>query len=273
MLTAEQLRLREPFDVTGSFVPPLIAGETAAINRQWRVRNGLDVPEMVATWAMKLGSCVEPLALDHHQDKTGQAITRRGEVVAHPDLPKVGCTLDGWRASDNWIVQVKVCGSWQSIPHILDYYTCQAMIEAECVKANGASILLVHGGGEPIEHAIYVDDHYRAAVWARIEDFITCVENLVEPFPPHIPTTPIIPPEKWRSINLDRDAERHNWAGEMMPLLKTWDETNDAAKANAVCKERIKTLLPDDVGHVSYAGTVISRSRNGAVSIRRAKGE
>jgi hypothetical protein len=270
MLTAEQLRLREPFDVTGSFLPPLCDGDGPRINRQYRERNGLPVAPLVETWPMKYGAFLEPLVLDHHELVTGHTITRRGEVVAHPRRRNVGVTLDGWREYDNWVLQVKCCGAWQSIPHIINYYTCQAMLEAECVEAAGASLLIVHGGAEPLEIPIHVDDAYCAAVWSRIDEFIECVESLIEPYPLYL--KPIIPPEKWRRINLDSE-DLPNWGGEMRPLLVEWDETTDAAKANAAVKEKVKLLLPDDVGRVTCAGVIIARSRAGSVSIKRARAE
>jgi len=269
MLTDEQLRLREPFDVTGSFMPPLCEGNGARINRQWRERTGLPVEPMVETWPMKFGSFNEPLVLDYHEEKTGHAITRRGEVVAHPQRPNVGVTLDGFREHDNWIIQVKCCGSWQSIPHILDYYCCQAWLEAECTGAAGASLLVMHGGGEPVEYPIHVDANYREAVWARIDEFLDCIATLTEPYAITIP--PIIPPEKWRRIDLDDEENAPNWGDQMRELITQWDETSDAARINSAAKDQIKRLLPDDVGRVVYGAKIIARARNGAVSIKRAK--
>ena len=268
MLTDEQLRLREPFDVTGSFMPPLCEGNGARINRQWRERTGLPVEPMVETWPMKFGSFNEPLVLDYHEEKTGHAITRRGEVVAHPQRPNVGVTLDGFREHDNWIIQVKCCGSWQSIPHIINYYSCQAFLEAECTGAAGASLLIMHGGGEPAEYEIHTDDTYRAAIYARIDEFLDCVANLIEPYPAVI--SPIIPPEKWRRVNLNSD-DIPNWGTEMQALLHAWDGTIEAAKENVTITKAIKEILPDDVGRVVYGAKIIARARNGAVSIKRAK--
>jgi hypothetical protein len=271
MLTAEQLRLREPFDVTGSFMPPLCEGNGASINRQYRERVGLPVEPFVETWPMKYGSFLEPFVLDYHEQVTGHAITRRGEVVTHPSRPNVGVTLDGFREADNWIIQVKCCGGWQSLPHIINYYTCQAFLEAECTGAAGASLLIVHGGGEPTEYPIHVDDDYRTAVYARIDEFLDCVASLVEPYPTVI--SPIIPPEKWRRIDLDDADDLPNWSAEMQALLHAWDQTVDAAKDNEAVKKSIKELLPGDVGRVTSAGVIIARARNNAVSIKRASTE
>jgi hypothetical protein len=273
MLTDEQLRLREPFDVTGSFMPPLCEGNGARINRQFRERTGLSVEPIKENWPMKFGSFLEPFVLDYHEEATGQKITRRGEVVAHPQRPNVGVTLDGYREADNWIIQVKCCGDWQSLAHIVNYYTCQAFLEAECTGAAGASLLIVHGGGEPTEYPIHVDDAYRAAVWARVDAFLDCVANLVEPYPTVI--NPIVPPEKWRRISLDVDDPDNmpNWGVEMQALLHAWDQTIDPAKENIAIVKSIKELLPEDVGRVVYGAKIIARSRNGAVTIKRASAE
>src|SRR4029077_4001005 len=254
MLNAEQLRLREPFDVTGSFLPPLCEGNGARINRQFRERTGLPVEPIEESWAMKYGSFLEPFVLDYHQRITGHVITRRGEVIAHPKRSNVGVTLDGFREADNWVLQVKCCGSWQSLPHIISYYTCQVLLECECTEAAGGSLLIVHRGGEPAEYPIHVDDAYRAAVWQRIDEFLDCVASLTEPYPTIVKT--ITPPEKWRRIDLDADDDAPNWGVQMREMLAEWDETFDAAKSNAAVKDQIKKLLPDDVGRVTSAGVI-----------------
>ena len=271
MLTDEQLRLRAPFDVTGSFMPPLCEGDGPRINRQYRERVGLPVEPFKETWHTKYGSYLEPFVLDYHEAATGQKITRRGEVVAHPKRPNVGVTLDGWREADNWIIQVKCCGGWQSLPHIINYYTCQAWLEAECTGAAGASLLIVHGGGEPAEYPIHVDANYRDAVYARIDEFLDCVASLIEPYPTVI--SPIVPPEKWRRIDLDDADDLPNWGHEMQALIEAWSQTIEPAKENVAITKKIKEILPDDVGRVVYGAKIIARARNGAVSIKRVNTE
>jgi len=80
----------------------------------------------------------------------------------------------------------------------------------------------------------------------------------------------IVPPEKWRTINLDNeaDAHAHNWAGDMMAALADWLANERQAKIFAESKETVKALLPADVGTVHAIGVTVARDRRNAVSIR-----
>lgn len=271
MLTIEQTRLRDG-KITASFLPALCAGEPEAIYDKWLELIGdpswvpQDFPD---NWPVNFGSYLESFALDWHQRRTGHALTRRGEVVDHPGWPGIACTLDAFREHDRTALDCKCCSGFRAVENIIAYYTPQMVGQRACTGADHVALLLVHGGAEPVEIAIEIDRDYETAVWARVREFQHCVDSLTPPV--KLDIKQIVPPEKWRTVDLDADSAQHNWSGEMMPLLKTWDETADAAKVNAQAKDRIKELLPDDVGRVSYAGTLIARSRTNAVSIKRAK--
>jgi hypothetical protein len=270
-LTAEQQRLREG-KITASFLPQLMAGDAPAIYSKWLELIGDPswVPEDTTdNWPMNFGSFVETFALDWHQRRTGRPLVRRGEVVDHPTWLGIACTLDAFRQDDRCAIDVKCCGAFQSINDILAYYTPQMICQRACTEADRVALLLVHGGAEPMEIPVDIDRDYEAMVWQRVHEFRLCVENLTPPVKLNIQR--IVPPEQWRTVDLDTDSENYNWSAEMIPLLATWSETAAAAAVNAKAKETIKTLLPDDVGHVTSAGVIIARARNGAVTIRRAK--
>jgi hypothetical protein len=270
-LTAEQLRLREG-KITASFLPQLMAGDAPAIYAKWLELIGdpaWEPEDNTNNWPMHFGSFVESFALDWHQRRTGRALVRRGEVVDHPSWPGIACTLDAFRADDRCAIDVKCCGAFQAINDICNYYSPQLICQRACTAADRVAILLVHGGAEPIEIPVDIDRDYETAVWQRVREFQHCVENLTPPVTLDIKR--IVPPEQWRAVDLNRDSEQYNWSGEMIPLLVTWADTEAHAKQNAEAKEKIKVLLPDDVGHVTYAGLIIARNRAGAVSIKRAR--
>ena len=108
---------------------------------------------------------------------------------------------------------------------------------------------------------------YEALVWLRVEQFHHCVETLTPPVP--LPT--VVPPERWRSLDLDNVDPRPNWAGDMDELLAAWKHTVGPASEFEATKVAIKGLLPPDIGKLYSAGLVVARDRRNAVSIRYRK--
>lgn len=272
-LTAVQMTAREN-RITASFLPALMAGDEAKILNEWRriVDDPAYEPEDLSDkWPVQFGSFIEPFALDWHQRRTGNALTRRGENVTHPDRPHVCCTLDAWRPSDNTVIDCKAIGQWRRLDAALPYYAPQMVCQRACVGAEKASLLVVHGGGEPVEYPVELSPEYEAAVWQRVDEFWRCVETLTPPVA-MVPVAAPVPPERWRTVDLNAvptvDDPWPNWAHSMQPSLDKWAETNAAAKANAKATKAIRDLLPDDVGLVTYTDVKVSRAKNGAVTIK-----
>lgn len=251
--------------LTASFLNALMAGNAEAILNKWRqlIGDPKYAPEDLSeSWPAQFGLYMEPFALDWHQRKTGLALTRRGEFVQHPDLPYVSCTLDAWREADNTAIDAKAVGQWMRLDEVVPYYTPQILCQMRCVRAAAGALLIVHGGAEPREFAVDVDPGFEALMWDRAAQFWRCVET----FTPPVPLPRIVPPEKWRSIDLA--TENPNWKAEMIGHLAAWRETKGAAELHEESKTSVKKLTPDDVGRIDYAGLRVSRARNNAVSIR-----
>lgn len=267
-LTALQMEARAN-RLTASFLPALMAGDEQKILNEWRriVDDPAYEPEDLSDkWPVQFGSFIEPFALDWHQRRTGQALIRRGENVTHPDRPHVCCTLDAWRPSDRAVVDCKAIGQWRKLDDVIPYYVPQLVVQSGCLGAEKASLLIVHGGGEPVEHPVEWTPEYEAAVWQRADEFWRCVETLTPPVA-MTPVAPPVPPEQWRTVDLlERDGP--NWADDMRSHLTLWYATAAYAKNNAKATKAVKDLLPDDVGLVTWDGVKVSRAKNGAVTIR-----
>ena len=93
-LTAEQ-QLRRQFKVTASMLPILMNGDAPALLKLYREEQG-DLEREPPSYAMQLGSMIEPFMLDYTQAKTGHAITRRGLVIDHP-------TIRSWSSVARWM--------------------------------------------------------------------------------------------------------------------------------------------------------------------------
>jgi len=272
MTLSPEQRARRAEKITASFLPHLMEGDEAAIHDKWLECIGdpsWKPKDFSDNWAMTLGSHVEPIALDWHERRTRQELTRRGEVVVHPRRPFFCCTLDAWRAEDRTCIDCKWIDGHNRLDDWIIHYVPQLIGQKGCTGADRAALLVVHGGAAPQEIEVRIDHTYETLVWLRVDQFWQCVETLTPPIEV-VPMPKLTPPEQWRTINFDDEGERslHNWSATMIEHLTTWSGTRDAADSNATAREGIKALLPEDVGTLRYAGLVIRRNRARAISIK-----
>jgi hypothetical protein len=134
-----------------------------------------------------------------------------------------------------------------------------------CVPASRGALLIVHGGAEPREIEIMPDPDYEAAMWERINAFEICVRLLTPPSP----IARVVPPDQWRTVNLDAlpSGEWPNWARAIADDLKKWSVARPMALEFEDITARIKSALPDDVGRYDYDGYTVRRNRRGAIAI------
>lgn len=271
-LTAAQLAAREG-KITASFAPQLMAGDIPAIHNKWLELIGdpsWQPEDLSDNWPVQFGSFIEGFALDWHERRTQYALTRRGEVVQHPILPHVACTLDGFREFDQCAIDCKCVGHWRKLDEVLAFYQPQLILQRACVRSINCALLIVHGGAAPVEYSVTIDPDYEVMVWQRIDQFWRCVQLLIPPVE-GMKLPPLTPPEQWRTIDLDQPDQlvAYNWAPDMKLQLGTWDATHDAAQRNETARDEIKKLLPEDAGKLSCGGLTVTRNRARAVSIKR----
>ncbi len=264
-LTDEQRRLRdgERGRVTASFAPYLMAGDEAKIFAEWQRLVGAPdyQPEDLSDkWPVQLGSYLEPFALDWHERRTRHRLTRRGEVVTHPDLPHVCCTLDAWRNNDRAAIDCKVIGHWRKLDDACRFYTPQMIVQRACTKADRAALLVVHGGAEPQEYPIEWTVDYEAEVWARVEWFWGCVLNLESPVDYEIDAAPAPTPP----IREEDFGTNNVWCIE----AAAWLEHRLDAKRFQSAEKTLKQLIAGDVKRGYGAGIEIVRDRAGRLSIK-----
>src|SRR5262245_5529629 len=223
MLTADQLALREN-KITASFAPPLMAGDEARIHNKFLELIGDPswTPEdLTGEWVVQFGVWIEPFALDWHERRTKTELTRRGEVVTHPDRPYVCATLDAWREADRCCIDHKAINSFATIDSAVNFYLPQLIVQRGCTRADRAALLITHGGAEPQEVIVRIDADYEALVWQRIDQFQHCVETLTPPVKLPDIVKPAPPPDQWRTIDLDKPDEinAHNWSSAIIAEL------------------------------------------------------
>jgi hypothetical protein len=118
-----------------------------------------------------------------------------------------------------------------------------------------------------------VDPFYAEALIEREREFWDCVVRQVPPpdAPELKPAGKIIEVERLRRVQLEdefRDSWKDlNWAGELIPLIRTFAETDGAAKKHAITRNEIKALVPDSIGQITRGLWRLSRAKNGAVTM------
>jgi hypothetical protein len=246
---------------TGTSANVVMRGGEAEWNKHYRIRAGLDQPDP-QNWAMRAGSHMESLILDWLEDQSSP-ITRRGEVVFHPDVVDVCAKLDGYRAADDAIIECKFLSPMRNREEFLAAYYPQTMLQRLCTRASKAVLVVAQGTNEPIDFEHEYDADYAAELMKRAGVFLDCLRTLTPPFP----MPPVVPRAKWRT--LDIIAEPTNWSGELLLYLQEYDSTAAAAQIHDEVGKAARDLVPDDVGKVFAGGFQITRNRKGTLAITR----
>lgn len=263
MLTDEQWAKREGH-ITGSFLPYLMAGDEKRMVAEWmRLVEHPDYqrPHLGGDWGPTFGSYVEPFALDWHEAKTGQELTRRGEWVEHPQFAYVGCTLDAFRAADHAVIDCKVLSRWSNLDEQRAFYTPQLLVQCRSVRAQLASLLIVYGGEEPQEYPAGWDQEYERAVWERVQWFWERVESLQPPcaLPVVKGSVPAV-----KAYDMMATSKANAWSVH----AGRWLGNRDGAATFAEAAKELKGLTPPDAVKAYGGGIEISRSKAGALTIR-----
>lgn len=223
------------------------------------------LPPEPENYAMRAGAAMEPVIINEFELRTGERLTRRQEFVDHPTIKDFGCTLDGWHASQNRVVECKFASPFMSRDELFRLYYPQVAFQMACVDAVDGVLVIGQGTTEPFEIECVRDLSYEIELLQRCAEFLACMQTMTPPCAR--PPAPV-PPERWRTIDISKDNV--NWAGDLIDALTDYGETADAALAHAAANQVARSLVPDDVGKVIAGIWTLTRNRKGIISIRRA---
>lgn len=244
-----------------------------------------------------MGLFSEPLNLAYCQKQTGRPIeyfsgstmlrivwdeltgsrkpqARGDELQVSKTYPWMACNLDGMTTTargHRCVIDAKHVGRADD-PMILRY-TAAGTHQATVMGTDwwALSVFIGNGKWELIEQE--VDPLYQASLIATTREFWGFVERGEEPTDRTPPGLPPKPQPKLRIVQLDdefRDAWP-NWAGDVLPEIRRFAETDGAAKINGMARDRIKKLLPDDVGTLTRGLFRLNRTKAGAVAMTMKK--
>jgi hypothetical protein len=259
MLTAKQLSQRG--EIGASDLPVIVNGTAEQLNAKWREMVGLDpAPDLRRVWPVQKGSHMEAFGLDWHQETLGYPLEERGEVLRHPQLPFLTCTLDAYDRVRDAVIDFK--DTVAPIDWVKQYYAPQLLAQRACRGAKLAILLISLGGREPVEEEILFDQIYYDQVLERVRTFKICMEMMTPP----VELPKLVAPELWRTVDLE--TEEPNYKAELISHLEDWRATHQAAKVHEQAAASGKSLVPNDVGRLRYQDIRISRSKKGHLSMR-----
>lgn len=260
----------------------LMAGDLRKVYR--RVK-GLDPDDdLSGEFRVQLGSYTEPFNLAWTMRQTGRPITyysanplmrsiwgfvagedapmpRSVEIVVSKRHPWMACNLDGMTTTPEGhrsVIDAKhVARSGEA--EILRY-TPAGVWQATCAGTDwwGLSCIVGNKWEPPIFQE--VDPIYQATLIARGRECWGYIEAGIEPPEFVEPVLAPKPTPKLRSVIVPTDnedvfealARRDNWLSEVRDHIRAIVNTDGAAKANAIHREDVKRLVPEDVGEVRY---------------------
>lgn len=304
-LTKEQKAARAG-KLTGSSIGVLMDGdEEAVLNLYYELTEDPRYvhENLTGAWPPQLGSHTEIFSLHWYAlkkgygplvktaltytDEDGALVTtpmelypnhliKLGAVLVHPQYPWAAATLDAWDDELKLCIDCKHCGAHRKIPDVLKKYAPQMHWQMFVTGTKKCILRVILGAAEPVDYTIVWDDFYWATLWSRAQSFMDKVKNK------SLVSAPSAPPVEakaqvevvMRKIDLREiggDAVMPNWGPEMQLQLDAWLETVDAMKMNDEATKKVKELLPSDVGHLIHEGVQVTRSKTGAVTIKKDK--
>lgn len=286
-LTPDQLAERR-LGLGGSDVRRMLDDPVAL----WREKLGLAKPEdLSGNLAVQMGSFTEPLNAFWFEKVTGRKVDRRGELVISDRYPWMRANLDGVttnRDGHRAYIDFKHVG--RADEQMVLRYTPQM---THCAALVGAdfwvlSVFIGNSKHEVIEQE--VDPFYTEELIAKEREFWGYVERKEEPPEPTRDVLPPKPTPTLRTVVIDGgevDANGvwtapgagsplqpwPNYGAEFAQHLATVIRTQGAATVNAIAREAVKALVPEDVGEIRRGAVTVKRDKRNAIHFSLPKGE
>ncbi len=261
MLTEGQ-KLARSGKLTASRVAPLMTGEKAKIMAVWRELCGdptYEEEDLSEIWAVQLGATTEGLNLDWYERTTGRTLSKRGEVVVHPDYDWAAATLDGFDDIIPGPVEAKHTSGFEKFDIVLQRYQPQVHWQMEVTQTRQCALSVIQGGRQPTVEIIDYDKTYADELMARALKLMEHVWNMTPPVE--------MEPVELRRISrlIDYNMTGNNqWAS----AANDWLKHKETAKLWDNSVETIKGLVANDAASATGYGIVARRDKANRISIK-----
>ena len=262
MALTEVQKLAREGKLTASRVACLMTGDKAKIMQVWRELCGdpsVEEENLDDVWAVQLGSTTEQLNLDWYERKTGKVLTRRGEVIQHPEYEWAAATLDGFDLSIPGPVETKHVGGFEKFDAIVQRYMPQCHWQMECTQTTQCILSVIQGARQPTLEVIAYDKEYANELMTRAIRFMEHVRNMTEPV--------VMDPVEVKNISRAKDYNftgNNHWAS----YANDWLLHKSAAKKFKEAEEQLKEMVPDDAASCVGHGLIAKRDKALRISIR-----
>lgn len=262
MALSKEALLERRKGIGGSDAVKIVAGDWFAL---WQDKTGRTEPEdLSGVFAVQLGIATEELNLNWYERVIGRPVTRRGEVVVSSKYPILRCTLDGFDAEAGLVIQAKHCGPWQNIGEVRARYSPQVMHELICCGCTIGVLSTIIGTSEPDLHRVDHDDFWANEYIESCRTFWGYVER-DEPPPQGAPVdAPPVATDKMRVVDMTGNNA-------FASAAKDWLDHQAASKLFDASVKDIKSMIEPDVREATGYGIKVSRSKAGAISIKKGK--
>lgn len=263
-LTPEQIAERRK-GIGGSDAPRIMSGDWLTL---WQEKTGRREPEDLSnSLPVQLGIYTEPFNAHWFERQTGFPVARgetvKGQVRVHPVLPFMRANLDGLTTLGSGKVatwQGKHTNPFGSPTEILERTYPQLQHEMAVAGLEVSALSVLYGNSKWDWFEVERDLDYTAELMAREEEFWSYVVENREP-PSVAAVRAQVPVDELKTVMMDGNNQ---WAD----LAATYIETLPQRKACDAAEAALKAMVETDVGFAFGHGIVITRAKNGNLSLR-----
>jgi len=261
MLTDAQKVAREG-KLTASRIGALVSGDKQKVLDLWKEMigdQGYVEPDLSDVWPVQLGIATEDLNLRWYSKKTGNSLSKKGDVIVHPDYDWAAATLDAYDDILQCPVEAKCVGGWEKTDTVIQRYMPQLQWQCEVMQSKQCAISIIAGAAEPYVEYVNYDKDYADELMARAHRFMNHVWMMTEPVV--IEPAPVyVPFEHMRELNLTTNNAYAEAADD-------WLLNKGAAAKFTKAADDIKGMVPADVKRIFGRGLQAKRSKNGSIRI------
>jgi predicted phage-related endonuclease len=263
-LTKDQLAFRRNA-LGGSDSNTIMSGNDERIYRLWQEKRGEVGPEDLSdVLPVLMGSFTEPFNAYWFEKQTGLKITNRGEERLSLEYPWMAATLDGLvdeEGGDIAVWEAKHVSAFAKEAEIIARYTPQLHHNMIVTETTRAVLSVFYGTLKWAAHWVDFDPIYAEALLDAERLFWDCVASGEPPVAGPVIAPPV---EAVRVVDMGKS---NSWASAAVD----WLHHSAAAKSFEAATKVIKELIEPDVQQAFGHGIVASRSKSGALTIRKAK--
>lgn len=253
--------------IGGSDANIIMGTDEAAIMRLWKEKRGESEPEDLS-WVLpvQIGSVTEELNIRWFEHETGFYVDCRNKMCVHPTIPYMRCELDGVTVTHSGIVAVveaKHINAFGNPEDAVVKYFPQLHHNMLIAEVTASYLSIFHGTQKYCYFAIGLDPFYAEALLERERQFWECVKSGKPPVDLPPAPEPVLH-EAMRSVDMTGNNE---WAD----FAHDWLENKSAASKFDLAAKGLKSIIEPDVKLATGHGITASRSKAGAVTLKKEK--